>query len=88
MLPTFLVENFIFNNHENNSRFVKSPIANVHNSTSAITANSLLFKGILLYNKINYNLKTLNIKQFKKEIKHYIKEKLPPDRIVGQSDYV
>ena len=67
---------------------MKQPARNIHNSMSTITKNGLLFKGIFLYNKVNDNLKTTNIKQFKKEIKVFVREKLPPDHIVGPSDFV
>ena len=87
MLPEFLVENIIFNKKVKNTRYTKSPVSNINKSKSSITGNSLLFKGILLYNKLDPRYKVLNISKFKKEIKLYIKEKLPPDRIVGPSDY-
>ena len=88
MLPNFLVENIIFNKQIKNIRYTKSPISNIYKSKSSITENSLLFKGILLYNKLDPKYKVLNINKFKKDIKLHIKEKLPPDRIVGYNDYL
>ena len=51
MEPKSLVNELIFNN-DKNTRFVKSPTANKIKSKSAITADSLLYNGIFLYNKI------------------------------------
>ena len=85
-MPKAIVNLLKFNNYEN-TRFVKAPIGHKFNSKSAITSNSLLYKGIFLYSKIDQNLKTKNIKQFKKAIKIYIGENLPIDRMVQQSDY-
>ena len=85
-MPKAIVNLLKFYNFEN-TRFVKAPIGHKINSQSAITFNSLLYKGIFLYSKIDQNLKTKNIKQFKKAIKIYIGENLPIDRMVQQSDY-
>ena len=63
------------------------PIGHKFNSKSSITSNSLLYKGIFIYSKIDQNLKTKNIKQFKNAIKTFIGENLPTDRLVQQSDY-
>ena len=85
-MPKAIVNLLKFNNTDN-TRFVEAPIGHKFNSKSAITSNSLLYKGIFIYSKIDQNLKTKNIKQFKKAIKIFIGENLPTDRIVQQSDY-
>ena len=62
-------------------------MSNVHNSKSKITGDSLLFNGIFLYNKIPDTLKGLIMKKFKPEIKNYIYNNLPHDKIVNSGDY-
>ena len=87
MEPKSLVNELKFNNNVKNDRFVKSPVGNIVKSKSKITGDSLLFNGIFLYNKIPDNIKTLNINKFKIEIKKYIYEKLPHDKIINKGDY-
>ena len=87
MVPKSLVNELKFNNNVKNVRFVKSPVSNIVKSKSNITGNSLLFNGIFLYNKIPEYIKTLNINKFKIEIKKYIYEKLPHDKIINKGDY-
>ena len=56
-------------------------------ANSKITREQLLEKGLLLYKKIPDIIKTYGIKKFKREIKYYIRENLPPDKIIKQCDY-
>ena len=87
MEPKSIVNELKFNKMNKNSRYVKSPACNVHISKSRITGDSLLFNGIFIYNKIPELFKSYNMKKFKTEIKHYILNKLPHDKIVNNGDY-
>ena len=56
-------------------------------ANSKITREQLMEKGLLLYKKIPDVFKTYGVKKFKREIKDYICENLPPDKIIKQCDY-
>ena len=85
MEPKSLVSQLIFNNDlKKNIRFTKSLTENKFKSKSNIKSDSLLFNGIYLYNKIPDYIKTKNIKQCKSEIKLYIINKLPHDKIIAK----
>ena len=66
---------------------MKAPTEDKIKSKSNITLDSLFFNGVYLYNKIPDILKTKNIKPFKSEIKHYIRNILPHDKIITKKDY-
>ena len=64
------------------------PILTEHKPKYSAMRNSPLQKGILLYNKLPLSLTILLVKDFKNEIKSYIKSKLPRDRINTYRDYL
>ena len=68
------------------TRYVRTPRV-IYKTTSQLTKESLLYKSVLIYKNLPNTLKTMNCKMFKNEVKHFIRSKLPPDRIVGQNDF-
>ena len=86
MQPISLVEKFIYRENRG-SRYTRCPLKTKYDPKSKITREGLFSKGLLLYKKIPDIFKTYNLSKFKKEIKFYIKENLPPDRIMKHLDY-
>ena len=86
MQPISLVEKFIYRENRG-SRYTRCPFKTKYDPKSKITREGLFSKGLLLYKKIPDIFKTYNMSKFKKEIKFYIKENLPPDRIKKHVDY-
>ena len=52
MMPSAIVNLLVFNDNKS-SRFVKAPVKHLYKSNLSITSNSLLYKGIFLYSKID-----------------------------------
>ena len=86
MQPISLVEKFIYRENRG-SRYTRCPFKTKYDPKSKITKEGLFSKGLLFYKKIPDIFKTYNMSKFKKEIKSYIKENLPPDRIKKHVDY-
>ena len=62
-------------------RFIHKPYV-IERPRSAEVAQSVLYRAIYIYNKLDYSLKTLNPKLFSKKINSAIKNTFPPFDIV------
>ena len=69
-------------------RYTRCPDSLKREPKTKNTREGLLAKGLFIYKKIPDIYKTYNIKKFKNEIKKYIKEKLPPDKMIKYNDYI
>ena len=74
--------------HKDNVRGVRSPESIAYKPKSQRVYNTAIYRAHLLYSKIPESIKMLNLEIYKKQIKTYIKEKLPPDRINTYKDYI
>ena len=85
--PKSILNQYDYEDKEN-TRYVRAPYKCKYKPNSALMLNSLFNKALLLYTKIPEQFRTFNIKKFKKEIRSYIREEVPPDRIPKHVDYV
>ena len=85
-LPESLTNLFIYKDNLR-GRYTRCPSSTKHKAISKITRDNLFSRGLLYYKKIPDILKTYNIKKFKREVKIYIKENLPPDKLKIHTDY-
>ena len=68
------------------ARYISKPIV-IYKPIRTSTSNTILYRGILLYNMIPECFKTMNPKQFTINITEYIKSNIPPDRILSMADF-
>ena len=84
--PISITDKIEYNLLPNNGRHVRRPRMKIVANSQKFEL-SLLHRGIFLYSKLPENLVTLNPKQFKSEIKLYIKYNIPIEKIPTRKDY-
>ena len=78
---------FVYNDKVN-SRLTRTPCRLVHSPKYSKLEHTTLYRGLLYYNKVGEDIKTLPLKQFKTQVKMFIKQKMPLDRFNTYRDYI
>ena len=75
-IPKSILNMFVYNDKVN-SRLTRTPFRLVHLPRYSKLEHTTLYRGLLYYNKLGEDIKTLSIKQFKTQVKLFIKQKMP-----------
>ena len=86
-IPKSILNMFVYN-EKVNSRLTRTPSRLVHLPRYSKLEHTTLYRGLLYYNKLGEDIKTLSIKQFKTQVKLFIKQKMPLDRFNTYRDYI
>ena len=78
-IPKSILNMFVYNDKVN-SRLTCTPCRLVHSPKYSKLEHTTLYRGLLYYNKVGEDIKTLPLKQFKTQVKMFIKQKMPLDR--------